>query len=167
MIHVEVSAAVYPTEDPEKVARAISELFSGIEIEEITPEAGKSESERAESGEAGSLAPFYLSGHGGLDLLFTLHGLIRREAIIDSMRNKAFNKGLSSDGLSVNFLLNKQAAFVGFPSVPAEEEPLGSIEVSIRADSPAEMERFFEWLLPLTEEGKPIVEVGMDYVERD
>ena len=160
MIHVEVSAAVYPTEDPEKVAVAISELFSGIEIEEITPEAGKSE-------ETGSLPSFYLSGQGGLDLLFTLHGLIRKEAIIDSLRNKAFNKGLSSEGLSVRFLLNKQAAFVGVPSVPAEEEPLGSIEVSIRAGSPEEMERLFEWLLPLTEDGKPIVEVGMDYVERD
>lgn len=170
MIHVEVSAAVYPTEDPEKVAVAISELFSGIEIEEITPEAeeaGESEAEKSKSGKTGSIAPFYLSGQGGLELLFTLHGLIRREAIIDSMRNKAFNKGLSSDGLSLSFLLNKQAAFVGFPSVPAEEEPLGSIEVSIRADSPAEMERLFEWLLPLTEDGKPVVEVGMDYVERD
>ncbi len=168
MIHVEVSAAVYPTEDPEKVAMAISELFSGIEIEEITPEPGKSEETgKSEPGEAGSLPSFYLSGQGGLELLFTLHGLIRREAIIDSMRNKAFNKGLSSDGLSLSFLLNKQAAFVGFPSVPAEEEPLGSIEVSIRADSPAEMERLFEWLLPLTEDGKPVVEVGMDYVERD
>jgi predicted RNA binding protein with dsRBD fold (UPF0201 family) len=63
-------------------------------------------------------------------------------------------------------LLNKQAAFVGIPSVPAEEEPLGSIEVTIRADSSEEMERLFEWLLPLTEEGVPVVEVGMDYVEK-
>ena len=29
------------------------------------------------------------------------------------------------------------------------------------------MERLFEWLLPLTEEGKPVVEVEMDYVQRD
>jgi predicted RNA binding protein with dsRBD fold (UPF0201 family) len=163
MIHVEVSAAVYPTEDPEKVAGAISKLFSGIEIEKIALESEKSESE---SGEAGSRPSFYLSCQGGLDLLFTLHGLIRKEAIIDTMRNKAFNKGLSYDCLSVNFLLNKQAAFVGIPSVPAEKEPLGSIEVSIRAESPEEMERLFEWVLPLTEDGKPIAEVGMDYVER-
>ncbi|HII01476.1 TPA: hypothetical protein HA351_07450 [Methanosarcinaceae archaeon] len=162
MIHVKVSAAVYPTEDPEKVSGAISKLFSGIEIERIA-----SEAEKSESGDAGSLPSFYLSGQGGLDLLFTLHGLIRRAAIIDSMRNKAFNKGLSYDRLSVKFLLNKQAAFVGIPSVPAEKEPIGSIEVSIRADSPEEMERLFEWLLPLTEEGKPVIELGMDYVERD
>ncbi len=161
MIHIEVSAAVYPTEDPEKVAGAISKLFSGIEIEKIALE-----SEKSESGEAGSRPSFYLSGQGGLDLLFTLHGLIRKEMIIDSMHNKAFNKGLSYDCLSVNFLLNKQAAFVGIPSVPAEKEPLGSIEVSIRAESPEEMERLFEWVLPLTEDGKPIAEVGMDYVER-
>jgi predicted RNA binding protein with dsRBD fold (UPF0201 family) len=102
---------------------------------------------------------------GGLDLLFTLHGLVRRAEIIDSIRNKAFNKGLSREGLSVRFLLNKQAAFVGVASVPAEEGSLGSIEVVIRADSSEEMERLFEWLLPLTEEGVPVVEVGIDYVE--
>ena len=67
--------------------------------------------------------------------MLTLHGLIRREEIIDSVRNKALNAGLSDEGLSVRFLLNKQAAFVGVPSIPAQEESLGSIEVIIRADS--------------------------------
>lgn len=161
MIHVKVSAAVYPTEDPEKVIRAISALFTDITIEkeaiEIT-EPARSEKEISPS--------FFLSGEGGLDLLQTLHGLIRREEIIDSVRNKVFSKGLSSDGLSVRFSLNKQAAFVGIPSIPAQEEPLGSIEVVIRADSPEEMERLFEWFLPLTEEGTPVVEVEMDYVEK-
>ena len=33
MIHVKVSAPVYPTEDPEKVIRAISALFTDIKIE--------------------------------------------------------------------------------------------------------------------------------------
>jgi len=158
MINVKVSAAVYPTEDPDKVTKAISALFAGIELQKETIDATESEK--------GVFPTFRFTGDGGLDLLFTLHGLIRREAIIDSIRNKVFNKGLSSEGLWVRFLLNKQAAFVGVPSVPAEEEPLGSIEVVIRADSPEEMERLFEWLLPLTEEGVPVVEVGMDYVER-
>jgi predicted RNA binding protein with dsRBD fold (UPF0201 family) len=63
-------------------------------------------------------------------------------------------------------MLNKQTAFVGVPSIPAQKEPLGSIEIFIRADSTEEMARLFEWLLPLTEEGKPLVEVEMDYVER-
>jgi predicted RNA binding protein with dsRBD fold (UPF0201 family) len=159
MIHVKVSAAVYPTEDPEKVNKAISGLFTGIELQK--------ESVDVKEIEKGVSPVFRLTGEGGLDLLFTLHGLIRREAIIDSIRNKVFNKGLSSEGLSVSFLLNKQVAFIGTPSVPAEEEPLGSIEVTIRADSSGEMERLFEWLLPLTEEGVPVVEVGTDYVERD
>jgi len=158
MINVKVSAAVYPTEDLDKVTKAISVLFTGIELQKETVDAVESEK--------GVSPAFRLTGEGGLDLLFTLHGLIRREAIIDSIRNKAFNKGLSREGLLVRFLLNKQAAFVGIPSVPAEEEPLGSIEVVIRADSPEEMERLFEWLLPLTEEGVPVVEVEMDYVER-
>jgi predicted RNA binding protein with dsRBD fold (UPF0201 family) len=158
MIKVKVSAAVYPTEDPDKVTKAISALFTGIRLQK--------ELVGAEEPEKGVSHVFLLTGEGGIDLLFTLHGLIRREAIIDSIRNKVFNKGLSSEGVSVRFLLNKQAAFVGIPSVPAEEEPLGSIEVVIRAGSPEEMERFFEWLLPLTEEGVPVVEVEMDYVEK-
>ncbi len=158
MINVKVSAAVYPTEDPDKVTKAISVLFTGIELQKESIDSTGPQREVSPS--------FRLTGKGGLDLLFTLHGLIRREAIIDSIRNKVFNKGLSSEGLSVRFLLNKQAAFAGIPSVPAEEEPLGSIEVIIRADSSEEMERLFEWFLPLTEEGVPVVEVGMDYVER-
>lgn len=159
MIHVKISAAVYPTEDLEKVIKAVSSLFTDIELEKEAIEATESET--------GSSPSFFLSGEGGIDILQTLHRLIRKEEIIDSVRNKAFNKGLSSDGLSVRFSLNKQAAFVGVPNVPAQEEPLGSIEVLIRADSQKEIERLFEWLLPLTEEGKPVVEVEMDYVERD
>lgn len=159
MIHVKVSAAVYPTEDPEKVIKAISSIFNDIKLEKETIEVAGPETEASPS--------FSFSGEGGIDILQTLHGLIRREEIIDSVRNKAFGKGLSSDGLSVRFLLNKQAAFVGIPSVPAQEEPLGSIEVFIRADTQEEMERLFEWLLPLTEEGKPVTEVEMDYVQRN
>jgi uncharacterized protein len=158
MIHVKISAAVYPTESPEKVTRAISSLFTGIILEKKAIEATEPETEVNPS--------FLISGEGGIDLLLTMYGLVRREQIIDSIRNKAFGKGLSRDGLSVRFLLNKQAAFVGIPSIPAQEEPLGSIKVIIRADSQEEMERLFEWLLPLTEEGKPIIELDMDYVEK-
>lgn len=157
MIHVKVSAAVYPTEDPEKVIRAILALFTDIIIEKKAIETTESE----------GVSPFlFLSGEGGLDLLQNLHGLIRREQIIDSVRDKVFSRGLSSDGLSTIFMLNKQAAFVGVPSIPAQKDPMGSIEIFIRADSTEEMARLFEWLLPLTEEGKPVVEVEMDYVER-
>lgn len=159
MIHVKVSAPVYPTEDPEKVIRAISALFTDIKIEKVDI--------KTTEPEKGVPPSLLLSGEGGVDLLLTLHGLIRREEIIDSVRNKALGAGLSSDWLSVRFLLNKQAAFVGVPSIPAQEDSLGSIEVIIRADSQEEMKRLFEWLLPLTEEGRPVAEVEMEYVERD
>ncbi|MDD3043619.1 MAG: RNA-binding domain-containing protein [Methanosarcinaceae archaeon] len=176
MIHIEVSASVYPTEDPEKVSRAISRMFEGIEIN-ISEVSGVSEisevfetSEVSETaGPAGSgqgTGPvFRLTGEGGIELLNTLHRIFREESIIDSVRKKAFNKGLSMDGRSVRFLLDKQVAFVGFASFPPEEKPLDSIEVHITAGSFPEMERLSEWLLPLTEDGKPIIEVGMDYVE--
>lgn len=159
MIHVEVSAPVYPTEDPEKVISAISALFTDIKIEKEVIKPVESETVVSPS--------LLLSGEGGIDLLLTLHGLLRKEEIIDSVRNKSLNTGLSGDGLSVRFLLNKQAAFVGIPSIPAQEEPLGSIEIVIRADTQEEMKRLFEWLLPPTEEGRPVGEVEMEYVERD
>ena len=135
MINVKVLAPVYPTEDPEKVIRAISALFTDIKIE-------KEDIKTAEP-ETGVSPSLLLSGEGGIDLLLILHGLILREEIIDSIRNKVLIAGLSNDGLSVRFLLNKQAAFVGIPSIPAQEESLGSIEVVIRADSQEEMKRLF------------------------
>ena len=159
MIHVKVSVPVYPTEDPEKVKRAISSLFPDAKIEKKDTKTIEPETE--------VLPSSLLLGEGGIDLLLTLHGLIRREEIIDSVRKKALIVGLSSDGLSVRFSLNKQAAFMRIPSIPPQEEPLGSIEVVIRADSQEEMKRLFEWLLPPTEEGKPVAEVEMEYVERD
>ncbi len=158
MIHVTVSAVAYPTEDPEKVMRAISTLFTDIVLE-------KKAIETIEPG-LGDYHSLFVSGEGGLDLLLTLHGLIRREEIIDSIRNKVFSKNLSSDSLSVRFLLNKQAAFVGIPSISAQKESLGAIEIVIMAESQNEMERLLEWLLPITEGGIPIVEVEMDYVEK-
>lgn len=33
MISVKISATVYPTEDPEKVIKAVSDLFTGIELQ--------------------------------------------------------------------------------------------------------------------------------------
>ena len=159
MIHVEISAPVYPTEDLEKVICAMSALFTDIKIEKEVIESLESKT--------GVSPSLFLSGEGGIDLLLTLHGLLRKEEIIDSVRNKSLNAGLSSDGHSVRFLLNKQAAFVGIPSIPAQEEPLGSIEVVIRVNSQEEMKRLFEWLLPPTEEGKPVAEVEMEYVEME
>lgn len=154
MIHVKVSTPVYPTEDQEKVKRSILALFAGINIEKKSVEASETET--------GNYPCFLYSGEGGVELLLTLHRLIRKERIIDSVHDKVFSKGLSNDSLSIMFLLNKQVAFVGIPSIPVQDEPLGSIEVIIKVDSPEEMERFIEWLLPITENGIPVNEIGIE-----
>ena len=67
MIHVKVSAAVYPTENPEKVTRAISSLFTGITLEKKAIEATEPARLRQKF-----LPLFFLSGEGGLDLLLTM-----------------------------------------------------------------------------------------------
>lgn len=45
MISVKILAAVYPTEDPEKVIKAISVLFTGIELQKETIDSTESEKE--------------------------------------------------------------------------------------------------------------------------
>ena len=71
-----------------KLSKQFQSLFTGIILEKEAIEATEPETEVSPS--------FFLSGEGGIDLLLTLHGLIRREEIIDSIRNKAFGKGLST-----------------------------------------------------------------------
>ena len=43
MISVKISASVYPTEDPEKVIKAISILFTGIELQKETIDSTETE----------------------------------------------------------------------------------------------------------------------------
>ena len=64
MIHVKVSAAVYPTENPEKVIKAISSLFTDIKLEKEAIETTEPET--------GVSPSFLLSGEGGIDILLTL-----------------------------------------------------------------------------------------------
>ena len=147
MIKVIVSAIVNPTEDREKVREAINNIFPDIELEE---EQLSEHSSR-------------FSGEGDKFVLRNLHYLIREEEIIDTSRTR-LNVGLSEDGKSTSFIISKQVATVGRLNYPAQEEPLGSINVEIFADSKREMERFFDWLTPATENGVPEFEINIDSV---
>ena len=137
MIELSLSVAVRSTECPEKVAKAMENLFPGIAIE-------------AREGR--------IEGHGGARSLATFHRLLREQRILDTARSVML-QGLVGD--AVQFRLNKQAATVGRINFPPEEEPLGSIHVEIRGPA-----TIIDWLAPRTSEGRPIEEIELEDDDR-
>jgi len=129
-INIQVEADINPTENEEKVKRAVENMFSNLEWE-------------VKSQKRGSL----LVGRGsGMDALTKLYNLLRRERIRDAARG-ALYEGLSEN--SIIFYLNKQVAYVGHVSFskPVGESPLGPIKVEIQCSNPREL---IEWLAPRT-----------------
>lgn len=129
-ISVQVEADINPTENEDKVKRAVENMFSNLELV-------------AKPQRQGSL----LVGMGkGMDSLTKLYNLLRRERIRDAARSKLYD-GLS--GKSIVFYLNKQVAYVGHVSFsnPLGESPLGPIKVEIKSDDPRGL---IDWLAPRT-----------------
>ncbi len=128
MVHVEVE--VNPTEDIEKVKRAVENIFGVVEF-------------KVESRKWGRLLVAETKGLKGLTKLYNL---LRREQIRAAAR-RVFFSGVSDKSLV--FYLNKQVAYAGHISFSQQtaESPLGPIEVQIRCDNPREL---IEWLTPKT-----------------
>jgi len=128
IVHVEVD--INPTEDPEKVRRAVENILGNAEFE-VKPQ------------KRGSLLVAKTKGINGLT---KFQNLLRRERIRDAARG-VFFQGLS--GKSIVFYLNKQVAYVGHISFsqPTAESPLGPIKVQIHCDNPRKL---IERLAPKT-----------------
>jgi predicted RNA binding protein with dsRBD fold (UPF0201 family) len=140
MIAVEVSAHVNPTEDRDRVQSAIERIFNGLEYELQEREGFTTR----------------LVGTGGRDSLEPLHELLRSRKILDTGR-----RNMHIEGSTVTFTLNKQAATVGKVSVPAGDEPLGSIWVEIVTQDADEAGRLVDWLAPPTKNGHPEFEIEL------
>jgi hypothetical protein len=127
-ISVHIEAEINPTEDPEKVKRAVENVFGSVDFE-IKPQ------------QHGSLLTAETKGLNGLE---KLQNLLRRERIRNAARGVLF-EGLR--GNSITFYLNKQVAFVGHVSFsePVGESPLGPIKTEIHCDNPKEL---IDWLAP-------------------
>ena len=127
-ISVYIEAEVNPTEDIEKVRRAVENVFGNVEFD-VKPQ------------KRGSIL---VGKTRGLDGLTKLQNLLRRERIRAAAKTVLF-KGLREK--SVTFCLNKQAAFVGHVSFSesVSESPLGPIKVEICCDNPREL---IDWLSP-------------------
>ena len=113
-------ARVNPTEDLEKVIKAISNMFDYDEVE-------IGEDYVLVTGERGSLE--------------RLKESLKNRQIRDTAETVLL-RGLQ--GSEISFALNKQAALVGVPNfVDGELSPLGEIRVKIETD---EVEGFIRWI---------------------
>lgn len=129
-IDVHMEADINPTEDPEKVRRAVENIIGNAEFE-------------IKRQRRGSLL---IAKAKGIDGLTKFQNLLRRERIRNAARGVLFH-GL--EGNFIVFYLNKQVAYVGHISFsqPTAESPLGPIKVQIHCDNPREL---IEWLAPKT-----------------
>jgi len=125
-----VATPVNPTEDPDKVRRAVENVLFGAEYELRSAGVGQVLVARAR----------------GLDALSKLRALIRMERISDAFR-AALMSGVEGD--RIVFYLNKQAAYVRHLSLsePSGESPLGPIRFEVRCDDPKAL---IDWLAPRT-----------------
>ncbi len=132
-MRLRVEAEVKPTEAREKVEAAIKQIFSTLELS-LIENSLVGESTRVES-------------------LDRLHQLLRQQAIRDSARSVMLQ---SRRGNVMQFMLNRQAAFVSKVSFTGGESPLGPIVVTLEAP---DIERLIDYLAPRTREEEPIREI--------
>jgi predicted RNA binding protein with dsRBD fold (UPF0201 family) len=132
LVHVEVE--INPTEDLEKVKKAVENIFGVVKF-------------KVKSRKWGRLLIAETRGTVGLTKLYNL---LRRERIRDAARKVLFS-GLADNSLT--FYLNKQVAYAGHISFSQQtaESPLGPINVKIHYDNPREL---IEWLAPQTTKRK-------------
>lgn len=135
-IEVSVYVLIRPTERVEKVASAVEKIFPGL-IMDIRGDR--------------------IEAYGGPSTLLTLHRLLREQEILDTARSVMLQ---GREGDTIQFRLNKQAAFMGKVNFPPEEEPLGSIHVQITGD-----DKVIDWLSPRTENGIPVEEIDLPEIE--
>ncbi len=119
---IHAKADVNPTEDLDKVMKAISNV---IEYDEI------------EVGED------YINASGEIETIKNLRDELRERKIRGAAR-KMMMKGIHHDKISFN--LSKQAALLGIPNfVDQNLSPLGEIEVEIKFNDPI---KFIDWIAP-------------------
>ncbi|MBI5680751.1 MAG: hypothetical protein HZC47_07665 [Methanobacterium sp.] len=116
---------VNPTEDIDKVIKALSNLFDYDEI---------------------IIEENFVSILGGSESINNFHKELVQRKIRGAAR-KMMLKGMGTN--KIQFSLSKQAAFVGVPNfVETVYSTLGEIEVEIRTSN---VEKFIDWIAPALE----------------
>ena len=135
-VEVEVEAEVNPTEDVEKVKKAIENLFPGIELEY--------------NEERGVLK-------GKTENIERFRELLRMQRILDTARAE-LRRGWKGNESTI--FLNKQAATVSRINFADENTVLSPIVLTFRVYG-TNFERFVDWLTPETRDGKPVREIEL------
>ncbi|GCC11004.1 hypothetical protein IPdc08_01048 [archaeon] len=130
---ISLKAVIYPTENSEKVSKAVKNIFPDLKLE-VEKRKGYS----VIKGKAKEIKA-----------LEKLYKMLRKEKILDTARN-ALMRTKQED--KVFFTINKQAAYVGRLNFSVEST-LGAIEVEIEDGN---IDVFIDWLAPETFEGKEI-----------
>jgi predicted RNA binding protein with dsRBD fold (UPF0201 family) len=111
-LRLRVEVEVKPTEDPEKVLKAVRNLFPTLAI---SPSGGVLAGESEDA-----------------SCLQTMKELLRKQAIRDAARSHLLGK---VRGNRLEFMLNKQAAFCRKVNFTDGESPLGPIKVIVEAEN--------------------------------
>jgi len=127
-IHTTITVKVNPTEDSEKVKKAVQNLFPTTSFKKILQKKGH-------------LLKAKLDDKTGLSKFYNL---LRQERILNAAR-AILLRGI--EGNKITFYLNKQVAYVEHISFcePLGESPLGPIRVEITCDDTREL---VDWLAP-------------------
>lgn len=141
MFVVRAEAEVRPTEDVEKVLKAVSNLLAFRENET-----------RLE--DLGSGFMMLVGESRRVSVLLPLYSLARRDRVLDTLR-KYMLSNLSGNAVTLKF--HKQTAYAGHISLLTydDESPLGPITVTIASDKIREV---IDWLAPRTRRGVPLWE---------
>jgi len=127
-VHTTITVKVNPTEDPEKVKKAVQNIFPASSFEEV--------SQKKEI-----LLMAKIEGRGGLSKFYSL---LRQERILDAARTIML-RGIN--GNEITFYLNKQVAYVEHISFcePLGESPLGPIKVEMTCENTRDL---IDWFAP-------------------
>ena len=120
-VRIAIEAMVNPTEDEEKVVRALHNIFPEVSVQRIPTDNRR--------------VRLRLNGNG-LSILATLRNLIKQDRIRTAARAIILRR---TEDTRIQFCLNKQAAFARHASFcePMGESPQGPITVEIVADNPS------------------------------
>lgn len=138
MARIEVRTPVRPSEDPEKVAAAVRNLFPEAETKHRDGE--------------------LVASAGSLD---RLEELLNQQRILDTARG-VFLRSVAEDGRTATFLVSKQAAAAGHVSFSVGESPLGDIQVTVEAEN---VESLLREVAPKTVKGFPVSEEEAERIE--
>ena len=121
---IEAYGAVNPSEDPDKVQQAVSNILMDIDF-------------RYQDGSIKGTS-------NNLQSLSKIYDMIRSRGVISTYRRQL---RFHHKGETTWFYLNKQAAFVNVIALcgDAEESPLGPIKVILHSKN---LERIIDWLAP-------------------